>query len=273
MVNKSILITGGIGDFMALESFFTPEQRVMLEGIFYATRAVDSIQSLMKSLPNYPNLRNHVVLWRDFNHFFAFNNKEEVLSALGRAGGEDVASRGRRNRWLQLLSQTNDYSIQKKFHLTTLKPFSGSSFISHKLADVSRFNLKDYYVICPYSKDKRIGTRDFKRKDWTAAINIVKMLRSKGVVLNQGEEEVPPNPNLINLSNQTTLQESIEILKGSKGYIGIDSCLSVLAAQLFSPPNLIIKSVNGHCYNNKHIYYAPKTTFEFLNAELNFSSA
>lgn len=265
-ITKSILITGGIGDFMALESFITQEQRVMLEGIFYATRAAEPIQTLMQSVSNYPNLRNHIVLWKDFSHFFAFNNKEEVLGSLSK-GGADVTARGRRNRWLQILSHTNDYSIQRKFHLTTLKPFVGSSFLSNKLTDASRFGLKDYYVICPYSKDKRNTQRDFKRKDWQATISLLKLFNAKGVVLNQGEDNVPPNPSIINLSNQTNICESIEILKNSKGYIGIDSCLSVLASQLFSPPHLMIKSVNTHCYNHKHIYYAPKTSFEFLNTE------
>jgi ADP-heptose:LPS heptosyltransferase len=70
---------------------------------------------------------------------------------------------------------------------------------------------------------------------------------------------------LINLNQQTDLIVSIEILKGAKGYIGVDSCLSVLAAKLFDE-HLFVKSTDRHLLRWKHVYYAPKKNFDFIGS-------
>lgn len=78
-MSNSILITGGIGDFITIESFLNDKERNDLETIFYATRAQETIKKIISVLPNYPNLKNHIVLWNDFSRIFAFHNKEELF--------------------------------------------------------------------------------------------------------------------------------------------------------------------------------------------------
>jgi ADP-heptose:LPS heptosyltransferase len=144
-------------------------------------------------------------------------------------------------------------------------PYNNSSFILNTVASTERFDLPDRYVtLCPFSNDKRLKTRDFNGDDWAECLKFLKKVDAPGVVLNAGNDHVPTAPNLINLTNGTDITEAVEILKKGFAYLGIDSALSVLAAKLFSPPNLMIKSNNEHCYVNLQCYYAPHSEFSFV---------
>lgn len=261
--DNGILLTGGIGDIITLESFFTEEQRQSLKTIYYATRAQRRAQELFASLKCYPSLQAHVILWDDFSKIFAFHNKKECQSYLH-------AKRSLPPNWNGIA----DWSIQARFtqiNNGNLR-YNGSSLLKQKLCDVGSFQLPEKYVaICPYTiNDKRNPNRDFDDQDWLNVIDQLRIMGMHGVVLNIGSDRVPNDTSLINLTNKTSILQSVEILKGAKGYIGIDSCLSVLAAKLFDPPFLFIKTQNAHCLNYKHIYYAPKTSFEFLIPRLEF---
>lgn len=130
---------------------------------------------------------------------------------------------------------------------------------------------ENYYCIVnstPYNRRWFNNQRYFTQHEWNSVLNFLKTKGIKGVVLNIGNDFVPNSPYVVNLTNKTTICESIEILKNSKGYIGVDSCLSVLAARLFDNNNLYIKSNNKHLYDWKHVYYHPKTNFNFLRRNL-----
>jgi ADP-heptose:LPS heptosyltransferase len=147
--------------------------------------------------------------------------------------------------------------------------YNNSSLINNKLCSIDHLPLPVHYcVISPYSSDKRIRTRDFTDDDWAATIYYLIKRNMTAVVLNSGNEYVPNNPCLINLSGKTSFVEAVEVMKKASGYIGIDSSMSVLAAKLFEYPNFMVKSQNDHCYSNKQIYYAPQTKFNFLNTAI-----
>ena len=58
-------------------------------------------------------------------------------------------------------------------------------------------------------------------------------------------------------------------MRKAVGYIGIDSCLSVIASKL--PYEIMkIKTINQHLIKWKHVYYAPKTDFNFLSDKISF---
>lgn len=279
-----MLFTGGIGDFITIESFLNEEERNGLETIFYATRAHETIKEIISVLPNYPNLKNHIVLWDDFSRIFAFHNKEEVFRNLARRNSNSTTSavdKAKMARWSQLLKKVEDMSISRIFaQIPQRRPYNNSSFLKYCLKDISEFilpghkqfdtklleqNENKYFVICPYSpNDRRNANRDFNESDWQTVIKILKSKKMFGVVLNIGNDTVPNDSILINLSNKTNFIQSIEILKKASGYIGIDSSISVLATKLFNLPNLLVKSQNQHCYINKKVYYAPKDKFDFL---------
>ncbi len=257
-VNQSILLTGGIGDIFAVESFFSDQQRADLSTILYATNKHEAIKPLFESLPNYPNLKNHNIVWSDFNQFWCFLYKHEVMSRLGTNTPPELAA-------------CEDWGIIPKFHEINRGriAYNGSSFINHTIGDITKFPLPSkYIVISPFSTDKRLGSRDFTQQDWGTTLKWLAAHDLNGVVINRGDDKVPVHSRLLDLSNHTTVVEAVEILKKGRGYIGIDSWLSVLAAKIFDSPYIAIKSNNNHCYDNKHIYFAPKKTFEFINGDL-----
>lgn len=250
---KSILLTGGIGDVIALECYMPVSTRTNIGSIYYATRAQKGIQELFQAA----NIAaEHVPIWDDFSEVFAFYSKIEC--------GDNFQN-------LPLdWPRVTDWSIACRFQEIEdgRYPYHQSTFIKHRLANVDRFQLpKRYVVIVPSSdNDPRMQDRNFSDQDWNAVFAFLEQRRIAGVVVNHGNPT--GRDGLIDLSNQTTLPEAVEITKGAEGYIGIDSCLSVVAAKLFRPPWIQIKSRNPHLFKWRHVYYAPKTDFSFLTRDI-----
>jgi hypothetical protein len=280
----NIFISGGIGDFIALESHFSDEMRSELKTVYLASRANKEIAELINAV--YPNVKCEIV-WSDFTKFPCFFSIDDFKLA-GGSISDDV----------------EDWSIMAKFNLgeitrmsipgqspleilhefqrknKLLSEYNGSSFLKNRLCNlpekldcyndfIRRWSnrsrdtlLNDYVVIFPYTGTPTTSAgRNFNDIDW----KYVKTVNKKAIVLgNLFNQPIPP----LAFNVKTTIPESIEILKGASGYIGIDSFLSVLAAKLFEYPNLKVKSINPHCYNAKHIYYAPQTNFEFLKESI-----
>jgi len=253
----SILLTGGVGDVIALESFFGDYERETLSTIYYATRNHKEIRSLFDSMSDiFPNLKNHIILLDDFSEFFALHEKTEVSSKLSEFP-ED---------W----PRVSDWSIMSKFNQfdSDYYTYNGSSLLKKQVADISHLDLPDKYVVLvPWShNDSIMKDREFTSEEWAEVLMFIENRGLKGVVLNTGE---PCNiDGLIDLTNQTTMPQSIEVLKRASGYIGVDSCLSILASQLFDDI-LFIKSNNSHLYRWKHVYYATKKDFSFIKLCLN----
>ena len=257
-----VFFSGGIGDVIAIESFLSDTDRENLQEIFYASNKNSILQSLFSSLNNYKNLQNHTIVWNDFSKFWCFYTLEECLSKI--KNERKQAPRG--------LIKSRDLSIYRVFSDIKNKKISynGSSFLNQNLANIEKFDLpKNYTILLPFSNDKRSKNRDFDANDWNETFSILRKTNSKGVIINRGSDVVPDNDLLINLSNKTTIQESIEILKFSSGFVGIDSWLSILAAKIFNN-NIQIKSINKHLYENADCYYAPLTNFSFIKNRITY---
>lgn len=260
---KSILLTGGVGDVFTVESLMTDSERESIQCIYYATRAYKPCLDLFENLPNFPELKKQTVIWKDFSRIFAFNSKKHLtdkLCAYQTNALQDIARK--------LMEPIEDYSIQKIFPED--RPYTYSTFIKYPIADITKFRLPtNYYCICPYSNnDKRDIRRDYDHFDWGQTLKILKERNVFGVVINVGEESVPIDPSLINLSNRTSIRDAIEVIKKAKGYIGIDTAFSVLAAKVFPPENIIVKCLNDHCFKWAHVYFKPLTSFEFLKSRV-----
>jgi len=258
-IRDTALITGGIGDVFALESYLSDQHRERLTTILYATQKHAAIRQLFEALPNFPNLVHHKVVWDDFADFWHFLRKSEVVDKLGYLASEE-------------LRYSDDWSIEDKFPLLALTPqkYSYSSFLRYKLCDLLDVTLPSdpFVVIQPYSTDKRTEERDFTLLDWRVVVTWLTLKQLKGVVINQGNDYVPDHELLVDLSNRTNVLQAVEVLKAAKGYIGIDSWLTVLAAKLFPTEMIAIKSKITHCYRYKDIYFAPKKEFSFLASEV-----
>ncbi len=257
----TILVTGGLGDVMTIESYLTDDQRRNLKGVYYATRQAAAARKMFEAIPSYRRVE-HVVVWEDFSKFFAFYSKAEVEDRLKKS---KVALP--KNWWA-----VQDHSIAAVFPLVNsgTVTYNGSSLLTQPVADLTEKQLPaDYVAVCPYTiNDKRSASRDFDQKDWDRLIKHIESKGTTGVVVNQGTDPVPTHPRIMDLSNRTTLAEAVEVIKQAKGYFGIDSAFSVLAAKLFDPPDIVVKTRNPFLLSYKHVYYAPKKAYGFIRERL-----
>jgi hypothetical protein len=257
---KYLFWTGGIGDVLTLDSYISPEDRQEVLAFLYATHKQNTIKELFLKNSCYPNLTLHQTIWDDFKNRWCFYSKSEVISKL------EPSQR------LPYVLDSEDWSIANKFNEIRrgLHSFCGSSFLvpGNKLCDITQELPEKFCVICPFSTDKNIKNRDFISEDWRCLFGFLERRSIFGIVLYRGIDVVPSHKQIIDLSNKTTMLESVEILKKSIGYIGVDTCFSVLAAQLFEPQEICIKSINAHLYSNINIYYAPHTSFSFVHKDI-----
>lgn len=260
--SPSLLITNGIGDFLAAESFWPESKRRELETVYYATRQWRPIRELLEAFAkrNFPNLKHHVVLWEEFDEAEAF-----CFTSAG-----DVTQK------VRVPPGVEDFSIARVFPEVTegLLHHTGSTALRYELADVEHLELPErFVVVCPTTDDPTPVGRNFFPADWGALVDWLERQELPGVVLGQpptdgdwlahrqtiGADNGKP---FLDLRGHTSLLESIEVLKRASGYVGIDSCLSVLAARLFRFPRLMIKCVRptgGIAW--KHVYWYPRAPF------------
>jgi hypothetical protein len=250
MTDTQVFWTGGIGDILALEATMTDEFRKSIRRMYWATRSMPQMAPLFTKLPSFSRLNDHVSLWDNYQGGLCFKDMQDAY---------DTSLR----RHL-LVGPVQDWSVIKRFEKP--QPFTGSSFVKYKLASISEFNLPSHYtVVCPYSdvnKPQIQSWRRFHPRDWEWLTQYLANHQMYGVVVNTGTDPVPENKWLINLSNKTTLGQALEIVKQSKGYIGIDMAFSVLAAQMSKP--MLVATTNAILWAYKHLYYAPQTYWQFI---------
>jgi hypothetical protein len=269
-----IFVTAGIGDFIASECFFPEDLRKSITKIYYATPAQKEIIQIVSALPNYPNLKEQVIIWKEFNnpapycffhknHFEGFSknhNGDPLPGDWNEVEDWSIAIR------FKAVNETNVFNYWE-LSKTLIKQedftdYTYSSLIKHKLCDAPSPPLNAVAIAPVTSSFGSPPERNFNDDDWSTILSLLTENNQIGVVLGTGNLYVPNHGRIINLLNQTSILQSIEILKQCHGYYGIDSFMSVLAAKLFD--NIRIKSLNSHCYRYKHIYYYPKTNFDFL---------
>ena len=123
-----------------------------------------------------------------------------------------------------------------------------------------------YCVIQPVTtRDKSRPRRALTYCDWFAVLSWLERERLLGVVVNDETTEAPPG--LLNLSGKLSILQTLAVMRSAAGYLGIDSFLSVLAAQL--PLRVFqIKTNRQHCHDWAHLYFAPHRAFPFLVSEI-----
>ena len=250
----SIFLSGGIGDIFAIDSFLNDKVKNNIKTVYYGTKQALIIQKLLEAVPEY-NVKQHVVVWNDFSIVSSFKNKVECGS-------------------------TNEAFLQSAdFGITIIFPqissgyldYNKSSWLDHILCEVN-VNLPDnYIVICPYSRNRTHFNRNFSNDDWRETILFLEKRNIKGVVLNGEKDPIPNHPSLIDYSGQTSILESIEILKKGKYYIGIDSSFGVMAAKLMPADHIVIKMISLHGTSWKKIYWSPQSEFSFLKNKIDTS--
>lgn len=234
---KSIFVTGGIGDVIALSCFLAVP--VGLETIYYATPKFGFVSEYLRRLcPE----AEHVSLWDNWSSRECFYS----LPQFQRDSGSHEAA------------DADDWSILTVFH----RPLT---FRGWPLSPTSlpRSLPKRYAVLAPFTTDKS-NSRDFTAPEIAEAISVARRNAMPLVVLNHGEDAPLEGPGIINLQNQTTLLESIAVTRSAEMFIGVDSSMSVVASKTLPANRLLIKSSNPHCLRWQHIYFAPHRSFDFI---------
>lgn len=240
----SILITGGIGDILALESLMTDEDRTSLQEVILACPAQDQIESILKSLP-FPNLKTIRRIQLNSGVVIRYKSQLEALNDLK-------------------LPQTSDWSIQVIF---PQRSYSYSSIVDTTLTDLPPVP-NPYAVIVPASGWGRWPDRNFNLTDWSTVLDFLDRSGLSGIVIGAERVSIPKHERLFDYQGTTNILQSIELVKKAQAYLGIDTWASVLAAKVLPTHRLAIKSVWPHCYEWKHIYFAPHKEFPFLNSTL-----
>ena len=251
-----ILITGAIGDFITVESFIPESQVKKIKKVYLATPKHKLLIELFKLLPNWKNIETEVI-YDDWTNIPYIENKVHLGNIL----------ENKPKSWDKII----DYSIFTIFKPDLLPKFKGSSFIKNKISEIKQ-NLPDnFIVIAPNSVMRSQAARkDIDQVEWKKISNYLIQTDQYAVVLGVKEQDynIPSHFRIKNLMGLTTIEESIEILKKANGFIGIDSFLSVLAAQLFEKDKLLIKSFSIHVMFSKAYYYAPHKKFDFISIQV-----
>ena len=266
-IDTFIIVTGGIGDFIAIDQFFGYSFK---KNIIFLTK-----QSLI--------LKKLLQTYNSKNKYFALYFNFEIIKKPGFYYSNELYTHFPifKKLNIKIINISDIFPILSK-KLIADALFSKHCFLFETISlDVKdKFNLPDkYIVISPYTEDNRIScihckkshskidkctlTRNFVDIDYINTIKFLNENNLAGVMLSKVFIEISNsidiNNNIINLSSKTTLVESIEILKNSSGYIGIDSFLSVIASKLDNCTKKYVKCNNTHARNFKHIYWYPNT--------------
>jgi ADP-heptose:LPS heptosyltransferase len=250
----------GIGDFIAFESFLTDKEKLKLKEIIYFGHTIcknDIRHNLIKNnvfynkrikittIPNTGNLgftRERSRLLNNYmsNNLHLANNKYKMLV--------DYRFYNDNNQYKEILKNQN------------LKNYS---FVKQKLCEINKFKLPQEYIsISAWSYDYK-KNKGFDIEDWHETIKILKYNNIKGVILNNQNwyldnlwfNEILKEDCFVNLIGETNYFEAIEIVKNSKGFIGIDGSLSIIATQALKEKTIIIKTNNDSGAHRLCSYY------------------
>ena len=247
-----ILITGAIGDFIAIESFIPEKQLKQIKKIYLATPRKKDLIYLFNLLPCWKDIEIEVI-YDDWSKVPYIETKEHLGALLTT----------KPKNWEKIV----DHSIFTVFGNKTLPSFRISSFIKNKITDIKQELPEKFIVIAPTTVTRgKNGRKYIDNVEWRNIELFLSQTDQYAVVLGVHEDDyvIPINSRIVNLMSKTSLEESIEIIKKANGYIGIDSFLSVLASQLFTQDKLLIKSLSPHLMFSKKYYYAAQEEFDFI---------
>jgi len=249
----AILLTCGLGDFVALESHLSPAEREAVTAIHWATRNRESLLALVPFV--FPNVADHVIERDTWGAAFT-----REFSVASRAEFPDLDSAVL--DWNVRSIVDDVWHGRRKYH--------GSTVARTQFANISRLKLPaEYFVVHPFSENARTEVRDLRVEEWMVTRAYIHgRCDARIVIVNKGGERLPHPAGVIDLTNQLTLLEAIEVTKGASGFIGCASVFSVVAAKVLPEDRLFIK---GNKYLRKYFhwfYYAPHEGNAFISTDL-----
>ena len=256
-------VTFGIGDFIAFESFLTDKEKENLKEIIYFGYVIPK-----------NDIRHHLVK----NNIFY--NRKLKITIIPRANEKHIGFTRERSSLLNDHMSNNLHLANNKYKILIDYRFYNDndqykeilknqnlknySFIRQKLCEIDKFKLPQEYIsISAWTHDNPKAKRLFDIEDWHETIEILKLNNIKGVILNSQKwyldnlwfQEILKEDCFINLTGETNYFEAIEIVKNSKGFIGIDGSLSIIATQALQEKSIMIKTNNNSNAHRFFYYY------------------
>jgi ADP-heptose:LPS heptosyltransferase len=236
-----IVISRAIGDFIAFESFLTDKEKINLKEVIYL--------GSNKKFPHFECIEK--------SKFYNNNCKKTIIKRPHKINQVEfknnlINSYFYENQEINKDKVLIDWNFYEGKHEKLLRNqnLKNYSFIKEKLCEIDKFKLPQEYISISAWTYSRTKKRVFNIGDWHETIKILKLNNIKGVILNNQKwyldnlwfKEILKEDCFINLTGETNYFEAIEIVKNSKGFIGIDGSLSVIATQVLQEKSIMIKA-------------------------------
>lgn len=244
-----VLFTGGLGDFIGAECFMTEQEKDSVTDVLWATRNRQEIRSAIDLDVIFPSLERETVLFDDFSDIRPTRPWQEGDRFMNIGTKIELNTKCKLNLSQEELDSISDHSLDA----TLQDIFSGKRhWVSSRIAtninftDVTRFNLPEKYVVIHPWSDNEINGREFDENDWSSIYKFLERFNLQGVVVNQSSKLPPKHDLIIDLTNQTTLKETFNIVKYGYAAILCSSSIACFATKIFPKDTIWIKG--GHDY-------------------------
>lgn len=257
------LFTGGLGDFIGAESFMTDKEKDAVTTICWATRNREEIRAAVDLKSIFPNMIDEKILFDDFSderptrdwqpgdRFMNIGKKHELNLKCGL------------NLSQSELDSISDHSLDATLEdiFAGRRRFHSSRISSMPLPNVAHFNLPAQYIVIHPWSDAEINGREFNEHDWPSIFKFLENAKLKGVVVNQSKYSAPKNDLLIDLTNKTSLKESLSIIRNASGCILCASSLACFATKIFPIHKIWLKGGHPHMFSDwaTYFYHGPFT--------------
>jgi hypothetical protein len=271
--DKFVIVTGGIGDFLTVDYFFSYSEKY---NIIFITKQSLKLKSILQ-------------FYKKTNKYYALKFDFALIGKPGFDHTHELIM------FFPELKKINTINISEDFplirNLITSKNVTGNNTLFTKtIIDVKhKFNIPNgFALINPYTEDNRLEcikcnekhngrqtcklTRNFVNADYLNIFNFLKKNKITGVIISISPIIIPDtykDTDIINLSKNTLdIIDCIELTKQCNYFFGIDSVFSVIASKILPYQNIYIKCNNKHGYKNKDIYWYPNNNIRverFIN--------
>jgi hypothetical protein len=243
-LHKSIVILLGLGDFIAAEAYLTDAECNAIETIYFATAHRKQMQDTVRWTEIFPNLKAKKILYDTWTihestglpigaHYKHFLNRLDPTIDQFWASNELLDG--------NLPALCTDAFINKT------RVYHRSRIASINYPMPTHVSVPDKYVLIhPWSDQHRTTNRDFTDEDWEGVLGCLERNNLIGVVVNKSNDYPPQHPKLIDLTNQTTLDDVFALAQRATYFMGIASFLHCFTPKVLPSKNIFIRSRFKH---------------------------
>jgi hypothetical protein len=236
----------------------TEEEKDSVIEILWATRNREEILSAIDLKAVFPNLEKETILFDDFCDERPTRPWQEGDRFMNIGTKADLNLKCKLNLSQAELDSISDHSLDATLQdIFASKRRWVSSRVATKmnLPDISKFNLpKNYVVIHPWS-DAEINGREFNEHDWPSIYSFLERFNLKGVVVNQSRYPAPRHDRLVDLTNKTSLKETLSIVQQAHAAILCASSLACFATKIFPKDAIWLKGGHPHMFSDWATYF------------------